>query len=479
MAKKKDNNRNGQQPFSEKRYIKERLRTVPIDKCYASPAWKQVGETNVVVTRKHKQGTYTVGYYLVDTYCIGVKDSFYRFNMDEDEYEEMLERMQEHDPSMEEVSYNEAHNLVWGAVAFAEEAGIKPDKSFELSQYVLEEDTDDVPLIEYDFGKDGEHFLVANNQFELSKYLPAMRKALGDDAKYMLRVDPDEEEDDDDAYLKDKWNKNIVEEKYHYDTPKYPKRKELNYPQLPEILKRDEFTFGFPDEVLDGEILSLEHNKLKDDLENLTLSSIGDKSYMDNNGWEIIFHAVYLLAEVGDEGSLEVVMEFLRQDSEFENFCFGDIGSAVFIPTLTKLGRNSLDMFSSYLHTSGMPATNRYYVMTAVTCILRDEPKRRKEIIAWWRDILDFYIEALPKCESCDSATAGFAMCSLIHIGAYELTEEVKRLFATGLVEDQICDKEENVIDDMQTDHPVYEYYSMDIHERYHDLKSQEEYMQH
>lgn len=217
MAKKKNSKGNGQQPFSEKRYMRERLRTVPIGKCYANPSWKQAGEANVVVTRNHKQGTYTVGFYLVDTYCIGVKDSFYRFNLDEDEYEEMMEQMQEH--GMEEVSYNEAHNLVWGAVAFAEEAGIKPDKSFELTQYVLEEDTDDVPLIEYEFGKDGNHFLVANSKFELSKYLPTMRKVLGDDVKYMVRFDPSEEDEeddddnDDDVFdPKDQWNDDLVEE---------------------------------------------------------------------------------------------------------------------------------------------------------------------------------------------------------------------------------------------------------------------------
>ena len=58
-----------------------------------------------------------------------------------------------------ECSYEEAHNLVWGSIAYAEEAGIAPDKSFRLTQYILDEETDDVPLIEYEYGKDGKHFL--------------------------------------------------------------------------------------------------------------------------------------------------------------------------------------------------------------------------------------------------------------------------------------------------------------------------------
>ncbi len=46
-------------------------------------------------------------------------------------------------------SYEEAHNRVWGSVAYAEEAGIAPDKSFRLTQYMLDEDTDDETIEEY------------------------------------------------------------------------------------------------------------------------------------------------------------------------------------------------------------------------------------------------------------------------------------------------------------------------------------------
>ena len=77
-----------------------------------------------------------------------------------------------------QVSYNEAHNLIFGAIAFAEEAGIKPSPEFALTQYLLEEDTEDVPLIEYEFGKNGKHFLVAKNNLELNTYLPLLEKNL-------------------------------------------------------------------------------------------------------------------------------------------------------------------------------------------------------------------------------------------------------------------------------------------------------------
>ena len=110
-------------------------------------------------------------------------------------------------------SYEEAHNRVWGSVAYAEEAGIAPDKSFRLTQYMLDEDTDDVPLIEYEYGKDGKHFLTCNSELEASRYLALMRKNLGE-GNYHFIVgigDPGfgEEDEDDDHHDEDLNNRTI------------------------------------------------------------------------------------------------------------------------------------------------------------------------------------------------------------------------------------------------------------------------------
>lgn len=482
MAKKKNSKGNGQQPFSEKRYIQERLRTIPIGKCYANPAWKKAGETNVVVTRKHKQGTYTVGFYLVDTYCIGVKDSFYRFSMDEYEYEEMIGQLLERDRSMEEVSYNEAHNLIWGAVAFAEEAGIKPDKSFGLTQYILEEDTDDVPLIEYEFGKDGEHFLVANNRLELSKYLPTMRKVLGDDVKYMVKMDLDEDgddeyydddDDDDDDDVSDpkpQWNTHLVEEDYHYDAPDYPKELQMHNPQILDVLSKDEYVYGLPDEELD-KILALDKEELREDLENILLYSCNYERRGEDYEYNSVFHAMFLIAEVGNEHSLEVVLETLRQGDEYEDFFFCDDAIDAYIKTIAKLGADHLDLLGKFLHEPGLRAQSRTYVMGSLVRILLNNPDRREELLSWWRDLLDFYIKALPNVEGCDSTTAGLAIVYVINSGMDELRDEVKQLFATGLVEDEICGTEEEVMNDLDHEAVAGLNFDLDIYARYHEMK--------
>lgn len=51
------------------------------------------GEKTVIVTRQHPQGHFTMGVYLVDIYCKGLLHSEYFFNMNHDDYEMMVKRI--------------------------------------------------------------------------------------------------------------------------------------------------------------------------------------------------------------------------------------------------------------------------------------------------------------------------------------------------------------------------------------------------
>ena len=180
MAKKKStNHQQPQQTLSPERFIREKARQVPIYKCYLDADLTVCGEANIIIVRKHKNDKYTIAVFLVDIFCCGVKDSFYKLRLDEYDYDEFMQRYV-YSRNMKEVEYVEAHNWIFGAIAWAEEAGIAPDKSFNLTQYLLEEDDDNIPLIEYEFGHNGHHCLITLTKLQASKYLPTLKKTLGD-----------------------------------------------------------------------------------------------------------------------------------------------------------------------------------------------------------------------------------------------------------------------------------------------------------
>lgn len=196
MAKKKQKKQQGQQFLSPEQYIKQKARTLEIGTCYVSDDLETMGEGHIIVSRKHTGGRVSMAVYLVDIWCVGVKDTFYRLRLEDYEFKELIDTYR---LGLHECSYDEAHNWIYGAIAFAEEAGIEPDKSFKITQYMLEEDDDNIPLIEYEYGKDGKHTLVAHSRLEASRYLPLLEKNLGTgNYDYILNADDNYDEDWDD-----------------------------------------------------------------------------------------------------------------------------------------------------------------------------------------------------------------------------------------------------------------------------------------
>lgn len=177
MAKKKNKKAQQQQFLSPQNFLRQRARSLAIGECYFTPAIEETGEGIAIVSRKHTGGRVSYAVYLVDIWCVGVKDTYYRLRCEESDFEAFVEHM---GPQVEPMSYEEVHNWIYGAVAFADEAGIPPHKDFALTKYMLEEDTDDIPLIDHEFGKEGKYFLVAKNGLEASRYLPYLKKNIGE-----------------------------------------------------------------------------------------------------------------------------------------------------------------------------------------------------------------------------------------------------------------------------------------------------------
>lgn len=147
MSKKKNQQ---QQPLSPKQYVTTRARSLPIYKCLISKDWKQARMGSIAVMRKHNNGNITAGFYLVDLLARGVKDTHFVFNEPESKLREQIQ-----EDIFSEIPYALAHNIIYGGIAFAEEYDIKPHPDFKITQYILEEDTEDIELIDIEFGIDG------------------------------------------------------------------------------------------------------------------------------------------------------------------------------------------------------------------------------------------------------------------------------------------------------------------------------------
>ncbi len=177
MAKKRKKKPLPPKPLTEEQFIRLKMRSLPITECLMETGWEERGLCCIVVSRQHPNGKITMGVFLVDNFCLGLKETHYFFEIPDEDYATRIGG----DVAMKKVSYEEVHNFIYGAIAFAEEVGIKPAKSFELTQYILEEDTEDIPLIEYPYGKNGKYYLYADTLMELNTHLKHLQNVLGDE----------------------------------------------------------------------------------------------------------------------------------------------------------------------------------------------------------------------------------------------------------------------------------------------------------
>lgn len=503
MAKKKSKSKNkGQQQaaLSPYRFMREKARTLPIGKCYiAPPDWQEEGMAHVIVTRVRPSGNLVMAAFLVDTFCLGVKDVGYHENMSPSDFEGYLNNYKR-GIGLEEISYNEVHNIIYGAMAFAEEGGIKPVKEFDPAGYILEEDTDDIPLIEYDFGKNGKHFLVVSPDRKEMPYYHILKKNLGDDFEYVMPYGNNNEEsyEDDEKLLPtgttlndvkealDKMmkmqeeNKRLYpDEKYTYQYPDYPQTLSVrNQFIADELLSPDNYSC-LPREVIDR-ILALPEDEAAQDISNVILYSIGQTYKGINNdtieNWNnsAIMHSLILLARLQSDKGLDAVLEIMRQTGEFADYHLGDLTPELLHPALYACGKDNVLAIEDYLNQPGLDSYLRSQAPDALAMIVFKHPERRDEIINVFRRLLNNMVSNLTVQRACDGTFAGFVMSNLMDINAKELVPEIKATFATDCVNKTIAGDCKKVIKDIERGRGAIDrdkYEIPDIYEQYEDLK--------
>ena len=195
-----------QQQMSPKNYILSgRARKLPIAECWISTDWKDHGMCTIVVARQHTNGNMTFGVYLLDTYCLGLKNTNAVFSKPAYEYEDILETMFSQHPDKMKIDYVLAHNIIYGAIAYAEDLGFKPEKDWALSQFILEEDTEDIELIEVEFGKDGKPCFINGPFDNINSVLAKLNKSIGEGNYEFIMMTGDNDfygfdDDDDDDF---------------------------------------------------------------------------------------------------------------------------------------------------------------------------------------------------------------------------------------------------------------------------------------
>ena len=176
------------QLLSPENYIRQKARALPIRECWINAGWEEMKLANVIVSRKHSNGNLTVGFFLVDLLCTGVKDTYYSFNMPDFEYADLLKKASERE-DLEKIDYTLVHNIIYAGIEFAEDYGFKPCKGFDLVKFILEEDNDSIELIDIECGHNGQPTVIErpDNRSEVKKAIAVLEKTAGQGNYYVIQ----------------------------------------------------------------------------------------------------------------------------------------------------------------------------------------------------------------------------------------------------------------------------------------------------
>ena len=252
---KKSKTKNNLQILSPENYIRQKSRNLPIHKCLINKDWEQSKLCNIFLARAHASGNVTVGLFLVDLGCLGIKDTSYKFNVPWEEIIDYINTYEEYGPEFMEVPYELVHNIIYAALEYAEDLGFKPHKDFlSITSFILDEDTDDIPLMPIACGGDNGNPLFVNSDGEsparVKQILAQLDKTVGEgNYHYILEEDDmedeeteDDEDDEDEEDEKHELLKEISrmseEEREKQFIELVLKGKEKNHEQLSEDILR-------------------------------------------------------------------------------------------------------------------------------------------------------------------------------------------------------------------------------------------------
>lgn len=136
------------------------------------------GLAQIFVTRLERN-RYSVCTYLVDYWCLGVKNAMGPRKMEYIDYVTTVKYTYEHfEQEYREITLEQAQAVIFGAVDYADRLGLKPHDDFEEAKAILGARLENLP--EITFGRDGKPFYINGPYDNPKKIIAKLNAAVGE-----------------------------------------------------------------------------------------------------------------------------------------------------------------------------------------------------------------------------------------------------------------------------------------------------------
>jgi len=133
----------------------------------------------VMVVRKPKFNQYQICTYLVDYWCLGIKDAMGPRTMKEDAYKRFLDlAYRGFDGDRHQITLDQAHAIVFSALTYAKTLGFAPHKDFEAAQAHLGKRESEQTI---ECGRHGQPCFFSGPNDNVAKIMETLTQSVGED----------------------------------------------------------------------------------------------------------------------------------------------------------------------------------------------------------------------------------------------------------------------------------------------------------
>ena len=156
-------------------------RNSPINRCFVRKNIFSEGIGTAIVSREMPNGHLGVGVYLLDVWCLGVKNTYFSV-LSENEFLERIKQI-EINEHLETLHPSCAGKIIEQCVEYSDKLGFKPHKDYKISRQLLMDLDPNVCPNQYTFGKDGKPFYISGpneNQNQSKKIVEKLIRNCGE-----------------------------------------------------------------------------------------------------------------------------------------------------------------------------------------------------------------------------------------------------------------------------------------------------------
>lgn len=161
-------------------------RSYPLEGCWAMEGWGKNGLAVVAVARRQPDGLIVFGNYLVDTYCLGLKNTYYDADVPRGRFlAQVLPRLFPQGAPVP-ISADVAHEIIYGGIEYAAQLGFRPQRDFAQTQFILDPPDMHPRTGAVEFGYQGKPFYVSGPYDNVAAIQRQLTRALGPDGFHFM-----------------------------------------------------------------------------------------------------------------------------------------------------------------------------------------------------------------------------------------------------------------------------------------------------